>query len=161
MSGPIPLCIGGQPEQHTCTAPLQRHMPWGSRGFSEMARFRQPSSWIFGLLPNVISDFLVHCLGHEHAYRIRSFCGHSNGYLLRVGTPSPFLHPPIRILLCSWLCLRLPARCVAVRTGRTGMVGHCRGKVVVRSEAQHSALGKTEHLGCRRVQDSPCDTLRN
>ena len=102
--------------------------------------FRQPSSWIFVLLPNAISDFLVHCLGHEHAYRIRSFCGHSNGCLLRIGTPSPFVHPPILILLCSWLCLRLPASCVAVRTGRTGMVGYCSGKVVVRSETENPAL---------------------
>src|SRR5439155_3776503 len=29
--------------------------------------------WIFVLLPNVISNSLVHCLGHERAYRIRSF----------------------------------------------------------------------------------------
>src|SRR5215469_2045736 len=101
---------------------------------SAIAMFRQPSSWIFVLLPNAISDFLVHCLGHEHAYRIRSFCSHSNGCLLCIGTPSPFLHPRIRILLCSWLCLRLPARCVAVRIGRTSMVGYCGGKVVVRSD---------------------------
>src|SRR5438876_10263908 len=33
--------------------------------------------WIFVLLPNVISNSLVHCLGHERAYRIRSFCSHS------------------------------------------------------------------------------------
>ena len=89
--------------------------------------------WIFVLLPNVISNSLVHCLGHERAYRIRSFCSHSNGCMLRIGTPSPFVHPPIRIFLCSWLCLRLPARCVAVRAGRTGMVRYCNGKVVVRS----------------------------
>jgi len=102
--------------------------------------FRQPSPWIFVLLPNAISDFFVHCLGHEHAYRIRSFCGHSNGCLLHIGTASPFLHPPILILLSSWLCLRLPARCVAVRTGRTGMVGHCSGKVAVSSETENPVL---------------------
>src|SRR5215472_5554179 len=67
----------------------------GTESTSAMAMFRQPSSWISVLLPNAISDFLVHCLGHEHAYRIRSFCGHSNGCLLRIGTPSPFLHPPM------------------------------------------------------------------
>jgi hypothetical protein len=78
--------------------------------------------------------------GHEHAYRIRPFCSHSNGCLLRIGSPSPFLHPPIRILLRSWLRLRLPARCVAIRTGRTGMVGNCGGKVVVRSETENAAL---------------------
>ena len=102
--------------------------------------FRQPSPWIFVLLPNVISDFFVNCLGHDRAYRIRSFCRHSNGYLLRIGTPSPFLHPSIRILLCSWLYLWLPARCVAVRIGGTGVVGHCSGKVVVRAETENRAL---------------------
>ena len=97
--------------------------------------------WIFVLLPNVISNSLVHCLGHERAYRIRSFCSHSNGCMLRIGTPSPFVHPPIRIFLCSWLCLRLPARCVAVRAGRTGMVRYCNGKVVVRSANETQPRG--------------------
>src|SRR5207245_9733600 len=80
-------------------------------------RYRDFSStihWIFVLLPNVISNSLVHCLGHERDYRIRSFFSLSNGCMLRIGTLSPFVHHPIRIVLCFWLCLRLPALFVSV-----------------------------------------------
>ena len=40
---------------------------------SAMGMFRQPSRRTFVLLPNLNCDFLVHCLGHERAYRIRLF----------------------------------------------------------------------------------------
>jgi hypothetical protein len=83
------------------------------------------------------SDFLVHCLFHERACRIRSFCSHSNGRLLRIGTTTPYLHPPVRILLPSRLGLRLPARRLAIRTGRTGVVGYCSRKVVVRWDTEN------------------------
>ena len=126
--------------QAKCSKPLPRE-------FERKGDFSPTIHSIFVVLPNVICDFLVHCLGHERAHRIRSFCRHSNGCLLCIGTPTPFLHPRLRILLPSWLDLRLPTRCVAVRTGRTSMVGYCSGKVVVRSEAENPALRVDESNG--------------
>src|SRR5204862_7538101 len=56
---------------------------------------------IFVLLPNVISNSLVHRLGHERAYPTPSCRTHSNGCRLRIATPSPSVHTPFRIVLCS------------------------------------------------------------
>jgi len=98
------------------------------------------------LYPGVILDPVVHCPGHECAHRIRSFCCYRDGYFLRLGTASHILHSRIRILMCSWLCLRLSARCVAFRCGRTDMVGNCCEKVVDPSKTENPNLRADEIL---------------
>ena len=90
--------------------------------------------WLALPCATLILDFLIHYLGHEFAYRIRSFRSDSNGDLLRVGAASHFFHSRIRILMRSWVYLRLSARCVAFRCGRTDLVGNCCEKVVDRSK---------------------------
>jgi hypothetical protein len=161
------------------TAPADRKHSAGSRAYRKptvVARF--PSKSPTGVLkddvsptigcgqlalpgPGVILDSVVHCPGHECAHGIRSFCSYRDGYFLRIRTASHIFHSRIRVLMCAWLCLRLSARCVAFRCGRTDMVGNRCEKVVGQSKTENPNLTADEipsrhsTLSTRQAQPSP------
>lgn len=98
---------------------------------------------------------LPYTVWHEQTQCIRSLCSDGNGCLLCIGTPSPFVHSYIRILLYPRVCLRFPSRCMAVRTGRTDLVWYRREKVVGSSETAGIDMRscptqmKTHRLECK------------